>query len=35
MGMKQKDKNNALKEINFLASIQSPNIINYKEAFFN
>ena len=35
IGMKQRDKNNALKEVNILAAIDSPNIVNYKEAYFN
>jgi len=33
--LKDKDKNNALNEIRFLASIQSPYIVDYKEAFYD
>ena len=34
-GMKEKEKENALNEIRILASISSPYIIGYKEAFFD
>jgi NIMA (never in mitosis gene a)-related kinase len=30
-----KEKENALNEIRILASIESPSIISYKEAFFD
>lgn len=30
----EKEKSNALNEIRILASIQHPNVIGYKEAFF-
>jgi NIMA (never in mitosis gene a)-related kinase len=33
--LKQKEKNNALNEIRILASIDHPNIISYKQAFFD
>ena len=33
--LKEKDKNNALNEIRFLASIQSPYVVDYKEAFYD
>ena len=33
--LKEKDKNNALNEIRFLASIHSPYIVDYKEAFYD
>ena len=33
--LKIKEKNNALNEIRILASINHPNIISYKEAFFD
>ena len=33
--MKEKDKVNALNEIRILASITSPYIIGYKEAFYD
>jgi NIMA (never in mitosis gene a)-related kinase len=35
MEMKDKDKKNALNEVRLLASIDHPNIINYKDAFFD
>lgn len=34
MNLKEKDKKNALNEIRILASIDHPNVIKYKEAFF-
>ena len=34
MDLKDKEKENALNEIRLLASIRHPNIIGYKEAFF-
>jgi NIMA (never in mitosis gene a)-related kinase 1/4/5 len=33
--LKEKEKRNALNEVRFLASIKHPNIISYKEAFFD
>jgi len=33
--MKKKDQENALNEVRILASINHPNIISYKEAFFD
>lgn len=33
MGVKERD--NALNEVRVLASISHPNIVNYKEAFFD
>lgn len=35
MSLKEKEKRNALNEIRILASINHPNIISYKEAFFD
>jgi NIMA (never in mitosis gene a)-related kinase len=35
MDLKEKDKKNALNEIRILASIEHPNIIQYREAFFD
>jgi len=35
MNLSDKEKNNALNEIRILASIQHPNIVQYKEAFFD
>lgn len=35
MDLKEKDKKNALNEIRILASIDHPNVIKYKEAFFD
>ena len=32
--LSEKEKQNALNEVRILASIQHPNIIAYKEAFF-
>lgn len=32
--LSEKEKQNALNEIRILASIQHPNVIGYKEAFF-
>ena len=32
--LSEKEKQNALNEIRILASIQHPNVINFKEAFF-
>ena len=34
MKLSEKEKENALNEVRILASIQHPNIIGYKEAFF-
>jgi len=34
LNLKEKEKENALNEIRLLASIQHPNIISYKEAFW-
>ena len=33
--LKPKEKNNALNEIRILASVNHPNVISYKEAFFD
>lgn len=33
--LKEKDKKNALNEIRFLASIESPFVVSYKEAFYD
>lgn len=33
--MKPKEKENALNEIRLLASINDPNIVSYKEAFYD
>ena len=33
--LKVKEKNNALNEIRILASLNHPNVISYKEAFFD
>ncbi len=33
--LKPKEKQNALNEIRILASVNSPNIVRYKEAFFD
>lgn len=33
--LKEKEKRNALNEVRFLASIKNPNVISYKEAFFD
>ena len=33
--LKEKEKRNALNEIRILASVKHPNIISYKEAFFD
>ncbi len=33
--LKEKDKKNALNEIRFLASIECPYIVSYKEAFYD
>lgn len=33
--LKEKEKENALNEIRILASVNHPNIISYKEAFFD
>lgn len=35
MGMKEKDKKNALNEVRLLASISHPNIVKYCEAFYD
>lgn len=34
MSLSSKEKNNALNEVRLLASIDSPNVIKYKDAFF-
>lgn len=34
LNLKEKEKENALNEIRLLASIRHPNIISYKEAFW-
>ncbi len=34
-GLSEKEKENALNEIRILASIQHPNMIAYKDAFFD
>ncbi len=34
MKLSEREKQNALNEVRILASIQHPNIIAYKEAFF-
>lgn len=34
MKLSEKEKENALNEVRILASIQHPNIVAYKEAFF-
>ena len=33
-GLSEKEKNGALNEIRLLASIESPNVIGYHDAFF-
>ncbi len=33
--MREKERENALNEVRILASISHPNIINYREAFFD
>ncbi len=33
--LKEKDKKNALNEIRFLASIHSPYVVEYKQAFYD
>lgn len=33
--LSEKEKHNALNEVWILASIQDPNVISYKEAFFD
>lgn len=33
--LKEKEKENALNEIRILASINHPNVIGYKDAFFD
>jgi NIMA (never in mitosis gene a)-related kinase 1/4/5 len=33
-GLSQKEKENALNEVRILASINTPTIVGYKEAFF-
>ena len=32
--LSEKEKENALNEVRLLASIEAPNIISYKKAFF-
>jgi NIMA (never in mitosis gene a)-related kinase len=34
MSLSEKEKENSLNEVRILASIQNPNVIQYKEAFF-
>ena len=34
-GLSQKEKENALNEVRFLASINHPNVISYKETFID
>lgn len=34
-GLSSKEKENALNEVRFLASINHPNVISYKEAFID
>lgn len=34
LNLKEKEKDNALNEIRLLASINHPNVISYKEAFW-
>ena len=34
-GLKEKEKRNSLNEVRFLASIKNPNVISYKQAFFD
>ena len=33
--MNEKDKENAINEVRILASIRHPNVISYREAFFD
>lgn len=33
--MKEKEKENALNEVRILASINHPNIVNYRDVFFD
>lgn len=35
MELNEKEKQNALNEVRILASVQHPNIVAYKEAFFD
>ena len=35
MGLKEKERENALNEVRILASITHPNVIAYKEAFID
>ena len=35
VNMKEKEQKNSLNEIRLLASIKHPNIINYKQAFYD
>jgi NIMA (never in mitosis gene a)-related kinase len=35
MNLSDKEKENALNEIRILASTKNPNIVQYKEAFFD
>ena len=35
MNLSEKEKENALNEIRILASTKDPNIVQYKEAFFD
>ena len=34
-GLSEKEKQNALNEVRILASIRHPNVIGYREAFFD
>ena len=35
MNLSEKERENALNEIRILASVKNPNIVQYKEAFFD
>lgn len=35
MDLKERDKKNALNEVRMLASIEHPNVVQYREAFFD
>lgn len=35
LGLKEKERQNALNEVRILASVQHPNVISYKEAFID
>ena len=34
LALNEKEKQNALNEVRILASVQHPNVVSYKEAFF-